>query len=128
MNQIVPAGEDVFENDFQIKVATRPQAPWPRPGRRDTIDSATQGLGVYLQKLHVLSEMNKTIACTIEGRARPGYAPRVALREGMKRSIAWVLERGPCRAVGEASAQNRAGTGGSARARRATRSPGATHC
>ena len=60
------------------------------------IDAITQGLGVYLQKIHVLSEMNKTIACTIAKAERElGYDPKIALREGMKRSIAWVLERGP---------------------------------
>jgi nucleoside-diphosphate-sugar epimerase len=43
----------------------------------------------------VLSEMNKTIACTIaKAEAELGYDPKIALREGMKRSIAWVLERG----------------------------------
>jgi nucleoside-diphosphate-sugar epimerase len=47
-----------------------------------------------MQKIHVLSEMNKTIACSVAKAERElGYDPKVSLREGMKRSIAWVLER-----------------------------------
>ena len=37
--------------------------------------------------------MNKTIACTIDkARTELGYAPEIALEEGMRRSIAWWLE------------------------------------
>jgi nucleoside-diphosphate-sugar epimerase len=43
----------------------------------------------------VLSEMNKTIACTID-RARDelGYEPRVDLDEGMRRSVRWCIDQG----------------------------------
>ena len=51
--------------------------------------------GLYQQKLHVLSEMNKTIACSIaKARAQLGYQPDVELREGMRRSIEWCLANG----------------------------------
>lgn len=97
MNEIVRAIEDILENDFQIKVAHKTKK---LPGFASSvayrIDAMTQGLGIYLQKIHVLSEMNKTIACTIKkAETELGYDPKIALREGMKRSIAWVLERGP---------------------------------
>jgi nucleoside-diphosphate-sugar epimerase len=59
------------------------------------LDTGLQGLGRYSQALHVLSELNKTIACSIDGAARVlGYQPTVALEEGMKRSVAWCLEQG----------------------------------
>lgn len=58
-------------------------------------DGSLQALGLYQQKIHVLSEMNLTIACTIErAKKELGYRPLTDLREGMRRSIAWVLEHG----------------------------------
>jgi nucleoside-diphosphate-sugar epimerase len=52
-------------------------------------------VGLYQQKLHVLSEMNKTIACTVAKAERElGYRPEVDLAEGMRRSMAWMKERG----------------------------------
>jgi hypothetical protein len=58
-------------------------------------DSTIQSLGLYEQRIHVLSEMNKTIACWVEqARRKLGFAPAVGLEEGMRRSIAWLPERG----------------------------------
>ena len=58
-------------------------------------DRAIQASGRYVQEIHVLSEMNKTIACSIEKAERMlGYDPQIDLRVGMRRSIAWCLERG----------------------------------
>lgn len=97
MNEIVDTVEKVLEEDFQIPVKHKVKK---LPGLASSvaygIDKMTQGMGLYLQKIHVLSEMNKTIACSVAKAERElGYDPKVALREGMKRSIAWVLERGP---------------------------------
>jgi nucleoside-diphosphate-sugar epimerase len=45
--------------------------------------------------VHVLSEMNKTIACSIDQARRDlGYEPAVDLYEGMRRSIRWCLAEG----------------------------------
>ena len=58
------------------------------------VDKTLQGLGLYHQKIHVLSEMNKTIACSVEkAKAELGYRPVVGLEEGMRRSLRWVWER-----------------------------------
>jgi nucleoside-diphosphate-sugar epimerase len=58
-------------------------------------DRFLQRLGRYQQQLHVLGEMNKTIACDISvATAELGYEPRVALAEGMRRSIRWCLDQG----------------------------------
>lgn len=58
-------------------------------------DRVLQATGRYSQQLHVLSEMDKTIACRID-RARDElkYEPSVGLDEGMRRSVAWCIERG----------------------------------
>jgi nucleoside-diphosphate-sugar epimerase len=58
-------------------------------------DRLLQRAGLYNQELHVLSEMNLTIACTIErARQELGYKPLVDLREGMRRSVGWCLQNG----------------------------------
>jgi nucleoside-diphosphate-sugar epimerase len=61
----------------------------------ERIDALVQKRGRYLQPLHVLGELNHTIACDIS-RARDelGYEPAVALEEGMRNSIRWCLEHG----------------------------------
>ena len=59
------------------------------------VDAAMQGAGLYQQKIHVLGEMDETIACSIEKAQRElGYAPAIALEEGMRRSIRWCLDAG----------------------------------
>jgi nucleoside-diphosphate-sugar epimerase len=58
-------------------------------------DAALQSMGRYSQSIHVLSEMNQTIACTIErARAELGYEPSVGLEEGMHRSLRSAIEEG----------------------------------
>ena len=43
----------------------------------------------------VLSEMNKNIACTIaKAESELGYNPKVALEEGMRRSLASCIQQG----------------------------------
>ena len=57
------------------------------------IDYTSQSLGIYIQKIHVLSEMNQNIACSVEkAKAVLGYKPSVSLKEGMSNSINWCLE------------------------------------
>ena len=58
-------------------------------------DRLTQRLGRYVQPVHVLSEMNKTIACSVDrARNELGYDPSVSLDEGMRRSVRWALDAG----------------------------------
>jgi nucleoside-diphosphate-sugar epimerase len=58
-------------------------------------DALIQRTGRYVQQVHVLGEMDKTIACDIgAARAELGYEPTVALEEGMRQSIRWCLAEG----------------------------------
>jgi nucleoside-diphosphate-sugar epimerase len=95
MTQIVDTVERVMERDFGIEVThKRLRIPGIAAEIALLADKAAQGLGFYYQKLHVLSEMNKTIACSI-GKAEKelGYHPQISLEEGMRRSLLWITEK-----------------------------------
>lgn len=96
MNEIVDTVERLLETEFGQKCAhKRLRLPGIASAMAFVADKTLQALGVYHQKIHVLSEMNKTIACSVAKAGRElGYAPRVALEEGMRRSLRWCVERG----------------------------------
>jgi nucleoside-diphosphate-sugar epimerase len=96
MNEIVDTVEKLLETEFGQKCAHKRMR---LPGIASTvaygIDATAQACGVYLQKIHVLSEMNKTIACSVARASSDlGYAPKVSLEEGMRRSLKWVVQNG----------------------------------
>ncbi|MDQ3660460.1 MAG: NAD-dependent epimerase/dehydratase family protein [Actinomycetota bacterium] len=96
MNEIVDTVEDLLERTFEMEVAhDRMHLPSVASEVALAVDGVVQRAGLYQQKVHVLSEMNKTIACSV-GKAREqlGYRPTVDLREGMRRSIEWCLANG----------------------------------
>jgi nucleoside-diphosphate-sugar epimerase len=96
MRTIIDTIERVLEQDFGMQVAhKRMKLPSAVSEIAYYLDAAIQATGLYHQKIHVLSEMNKNIACSIDrARAELGYEPKIALREGMRRSIKWCLEQG----------------------------------
>ena len=83
-----------LEDEFQIPCAHRRlRLPGIAGEVATSVDTILQSLGVYPQKMHVLGEMNKTIACSIAKAKRNwGPAPAIALEEGMRGACA-----GPCR-------------------------------
>jgi nucleoside-diphosphate-sugar epimerase len=96
MNEIVDTVERLLEDEFGLSVAHRRLR---LPGFVDDlalgVDRVLQGIGLYHQSIHVLSEMGRTIACSVERAERElGYAPTVELEEGMRRSIRWCLAHG----------------------------------
>jgi nucleoside-diphosphate-sugar epimerase len=96
MTEIVDTVRAILRDDFGMPVKEKTvHAPMFVADLARLADATLQAAGLYQQKIHVLSEMNLTIACDIAKAKRElGYAPRVELREGMRRSIAWCLERG----------------------------------
>lgn len=57
-------------------------------------DWTLQKLHMYQTETHVVGELNKNIACSIEKAKKDlGYKPKIDLREGMRRSIEWAKER-----------------------------------
>ncbi|MEK7449556.1 MAG: NAD(P)-dependent oxidoreductase [Planctomycetota bacterium] len=93
MNEIIDTIADVLENDFGFKVNHRRiRLPNLVGSIAYLIDSMLQGMGFYNKKIHVLSEMNKNSACSIElARKEIGYNPVLSLREGMNKSIKWCI-------------------------------------
>jgi nucleoside-diphosphate-sugar epimerase len=92
MNEVVDTVERLLETEFGITVAhKRLRLPFIAGEVATVADRVLQSLGLYEQKIHVLSEMNKTIACSVAKAQRElRYAPVIALEEGMRRSIRWV--------------------------------------
>jgi len=96
MNEIIDTVEDVLSTDFAVKCThKRLRIPSIASDIAYWIDKTIQSLGLYNQKIHVLSEMNKNIACSIGLAQRElNYAPTISLREGMTRSVTWMLQNG----------------------------------
>lgn len=96
MNEIVDTVERLMEQEFGLQVKhKRLKLPYVVSEVAQLSDAIIQMVGLYQQKIHVLSEMNKTIACSVEKAQRElGYLPKIELEEGMRRSLAWCIEKG----------------------------------
>jgi nucleoside-diphosphate-sugar epimerase len=96
MAELIDTVRAVLRDDFGMTVA--PKTVVAPPIVADVarlIDASLQSVGLYNQEFHVLSEMNLTIACSIErAKAELGYRPLVELHEGMRRSVQWCLDNG----------------------------------
>ena len=95
VNEIVATvGRALTDEGFSVKPPAT-QLPAIAGRIAELGDRIVQGLGRYQQQLHVLGEMNHTIACDISVTRRElGYEPRVSLYEGMRSSIRWCIEQG----------------------------------
>jgi nucleoside-diphosphate-sugar epimerase len=96
MNEIVDTVERLLETEFGQECAhKRTRLPGVASEVAWLADKSLQALGIYNQKIHVLSEMNKTIACSVAlAEKELGYIPAIELEEGMRRSIQWIQARG----------------------------------
>ena len=74
MNEVIDTIERLLENEFGQKCTHKRMR---LPGFSSEIalmaDATLQAAGMYNQKIHVLSEMNKTIACSV-ARAERNWA------------------------------------------------------
>src|ERR1700722_3334307 len=96
MNEVIDTIERLLENEFGQKCTHKRMR---LPGFSSEIalmaGATLRAAGMYNQKIHVLSEMNKTIACSVTRAEKElGYKPTVALEEGMRRSMKWCREQG----------------------------------
>lgn len=88
-NEIIKTVREVFKNEFNI---ISKNSVIKLPNMLGFIayhlDKAIQSTSYYNKEIHVLSEMNKTIACSIKKAENElGYKPTVDLYEGTKLSI-----------------------------------------
>jgi hypothetical protein len=88
--------ERLLRDEFGFQVSgKRLQLPDIASSMAWLIDRGLQSMTVYNQKIHVLSEMNKNIACSIDRAEQDlGYSPLFGLEEGMRRSIRWCIDQG----------------------------------
>ncbi|MGL5082116.1 MAG: NAD-dependent epimerase/dehydratase family protein [Microcoleaceae cyanobacterium] len=95
MNQIIDTIEQLLDSEFnQVCAHKRLRLPGMMSELALIADYLIQSLGLYNQKIHVLSEMNKTIACSIAKAQRElGYNPEISLEEGMRQSLNWVFQQ-----------------------------------
>ena len=95
MLEIIETLEDVLENRFQIPCKKRRlHLPHFVSSTAYGVDRCLQSIGLYHQKIHVLSEMDKTIACSIQkAKKELGYDPSISLKEGMFRSIESAIQK-----------------------------------
>ena len=96
MNEITDTIERLLEKEFGHKCAHKRMR---LPGIVSEVawfaDKTLQAFGLYNQKIHVLSEMNKTIACSVARAERElDYRPTIELEEGMRRSLKWCAANG----------------------------------
>lgn len=96
MNDIINTVERLIETEFQKPCAhKRMRLPGIASSVAYAMDGLLQRAGLYHQKIHVLSEMNKTIACSVvKAEQELNYRPQVELEEGMRRSLAWCVHQG----------------------------------
>ena len=96
INEIVATVQSLLEEEFGVSCSKRRlQLPAVIGEVARLADATFQAVGLYNQKIHVLSEMGHTIACSIEkAKAEIGYAPKVSLRAGMLASMQWCLANG----------------------------------
>ena len=96
MMEIMDTVERLLETEFGQPCAhQRMRLPGLASQAAFAVDSLLQAAGLYHQKIHVLSEMNKVIACSVARAERElGYRPLVELEEGMRRSLRWCEEQG----------------------------------
>jgi nucleoside-diphosphate-sugar epimerase len=95
MLEVIRTIESLLEQDFKIHVAHKHiQMPDFIGNLAYCADQVIQNCGMYNQKIHVLSEFNKTIACDIsKAKHELGYSPLISLEEGMRRSIQWLIDK-----------------------------------
>jgi nucleoside-diphosphate-sugar epimerase len=96
MNEIVDTVERLLETEFKQKcVHKRLRLPALACSVAYAADKTLQTLGLYHQKIHVLSEMDKTIVCSVaKAESDLGYRPAIDLEEGMRRSLKWCVAQG----------------------------------
>lgn len=89
MNTIIDTVERLMDEEFGLQCKhKRLRLPGIAAEVAYVVDKVMQSVGLYHPKIHVLSEMNKTISCSISKAKKDlGYKPQVSLEGGMRQSL-----------------------------------------
>jgi len=89
MNELVNTIESLLADEFDQECNYgRVRLPNFVSTIAEKTDEVLQRLGLYHQKIHVLSELNKNIACSVNGaKTDLGYSPEFSLETGMHNSL-----------------------------------------
>jgi nucleoside-diphosphate-sugar epimerase len=91
---VVTVGDALRDEGYDVK-PNRVRVPALAGRIAERVDAALQRTSRYHQGIHVLGELDKTIAVSIDAaRADLGYEPAVALYHGMRASIRWCRDQG----------------------------------
>ena len=95
MAEVVDTVKQVMREEGYEVASRQLRLPTAAGALAERVDRLLQGRGIYHQEMHVMGEMNKTIACDISRTTHDlGYRPSVDLAEGMRRSVRWCRDRG----------------------------------
>lgn len=95
MTEILDAVRQALREEGLEVTPQRVRLPGIVADAAEHVDRLLERRGIYVQKLHVLGEMNKTIACsTTRAERELGYRPEIELAEGMRRSVRWCIDQG----------------------------------
>ena len=95
MLEILDTIKNVFTNEFGIKVKKNfLQLPYFIGQIFEILDYSLQKINLYSQKIHVLSELNKNIACDISlAKKELNYKPKVDLYKGTFKAYSQYLNK-----------------------------------
>ncbi len=95
MHEIIDTIESLLSEEFDIECSfKRLKLPNVASQVAELMDYLIQLGGFYHQKIHVLSEMNKNISCSVDkAKVDLGYSPEFSLRDGMRISLKEIYER-----------------------------------
>lgn len=84
-NYIINSTREIMKNEFNLNVKnTIIRLPFFVGQVAEIIDSFLQFVGIYSQKIHVLSELNKNIFCSVElAKKEINYDPKINFKKGM---------------------------------------------
>ena len=88
-NEIISIVQEVLTDEMQLKVKkSKIPLPYFFGQIAQSMDYLFQKLGIYNQQIHVLSELNKNIACSIKKiKTDLGYNPELNLRNSLGNSL-----------------------------------------
>jgi len=92
-NYIIKTIREVMQNEFNINCKdSEIRLPNLVSSVAYQLDKIIQSTGIYNKEIHVLSEMNKTIACSInKAKNELNYNPTYGLYDGTKMSIQSII-------------------------------------